>query len=151
MGVGPGNAVAFVDPSADVDSAARCLIESKSFDNSVLCTNESVVVTLESNRGNVERALRSAGAHVCNAAETDQLRDYLYTDHGFNVEAVGKSANWVAEKAGVRASPSTRVLIPVVATPGQDDHLFREKLCPVLTLTAAVDFQQAVTLSLIHI
>jgi len=145
LGVGPGNAVAFVDPSADVDSAARCLIESKSFDNSVLCTNESVVVTLESNRGNVERALRSAGAHVCNAAETDQLRNYLHTDHGFNVEAVGKSANWVAEKAGVRASPSTRVLIPVVATPGQDDHLFREKLCPVLTLTAAVDFKQAVT------
>ena len=35
--------------------------------------------------------------------------------------------------------------MPVVATPGQDDLLFREKLCPVLTLTAAVDFEQAVT------
>jgi acyl-CoA reductase-like NAD-dependent aldehyde dehydrogenase len=56
LGVGPGNAVAYVDPTAKVDAAAKCLVDSKSFDNSVLCTNESVVVTLDSNRGNMERA-----------------------------------------------------------------------------------------------
>ena len=145
MGVGPGNAVAYIDPSAKVDAAARCLVESKAFDNSVLCTNESVALTLDSNRGNMERALRSAGAHVCNEADTDRLRDYLFTDKGFNLEAIGKSATWIAERAGLRVNPSTTVLVPVVATPGQDDLLFREKLCPVLTLTAATDFQQALT------
>jgi acetaldehyde dehydrogenase (acetylating) len=145
LGVGPGNAVAYVDPTARVDAAAKCLVDSKSFDNAILCTNESVVVTLESNRGNMERALRSAGAHICNEADTDRLRDYLFTDHGFNTAAIGKSAAWIAERAGIRVSPSAKVLVPVVPTPGQDDHLFREKLCPVLTLTAAVDFQQALT------
>ena len=35
--------------------------------------------------------------------------------------------------------------MPVVPAPGQDDLLFNEKLCPVLTLTAAADFQQALT------
>ena len=145
LGVGPGNAVAYVDPSARVDAAARCLVESKSFDNSVLCTNESVVLTLESNRGNMERALRTAGAHICNEADTDKLRDYLFTETGFNLEAVGKSATWIADKAGIRVSPSVKILVPVVPHPGQDDRLFREKLCPVLTLTAAVDFQQALT------
>ncbi|MFB9148793.1 aldehyde dehydrogenase family protein [Roseovarius ramblicola] len=145
MGVGPGNAVAYIDPSARVDAAARCLVESKAFDNSVLCTNESVAVTLETNRGNMERALRSAGAHVCNEADTARLRDYLFTGTGFNVDAVGKSAVWIAKQAGLRVSPSTKVLVPVVASPGQDDLLFREKLCPVLTLTAATDFPQALT------
>lgn len=145
LGVGPGNAVAYVDPTARVDAAARCLVESKAFDNSVLCTNESVVITLDSNRGNMERALRSAGAHVCNEADTARLRDYLFTAKGFNIEAVGKSAAWIAERAGLRVNPSTKILVPVVETPGQDDLLFREKLCPVLTLTAAADFQQALT------
>lgn len=145
LGVGPGNAVAYVDPSARADDAAKCLVESKSFDNSVLCTNESIVLTLEANRGNMERALRSAGAHVCNEADTARLRDYLWNERGFNAEAIGASAVRIADKAGVRVNPSTRVLVPVVPTPGQDDLLFREKLCPVLTLTAAVDFQQAVT------
>lgn len=145
LGVGPGNAVAYVDPSAKVDAAARCLVESKSFDNSILCTNESVVLTLDSNRGNMERALRTAGAHVCNDVDTDRLRDYLFGEQGFNLQALGKSATWIAERAGIRVSPSTKVLVPVVAKPGQDDLLFREKLCPVLTLTAAVDFEQALT------
>ena len=145
LGVGPGNAVAYVDSSAKVDATARCLVESKSFDNSILCTNESVVLTLESNRGNLERALRTAGAHICNEADTDKLRDYLFRERGFHLEAIGKSAQWIAERAGMRVSPSAKVLVPVVSTPGQDDLLFREKLCPVLTLTAAVDFQQALT------
>jgi acyl-CoA reductase-like NAD-dependent aldehyde dehydrogenase len=145
IGVGPGNAVAYVDPSARVDATARCIVESKSFDNSVLCTNESVLLTLESNRGNMERALRTAGAHVCNEADTARLREYLFTDHGFNIEAIGKSATCIAERAGLRVSPSAKILVPVVPEPGQDDLLFREKLCPVLTLTAAVDFQQALT------
>lgn len=145
LGVGPGNAVAYVDPSARVDAAAKCLVESKSFDNSILCTNESVVLTLDSNRGNMERALRSAGAHVCNEADSDRLRDYLFPSDSFNLSALGKSAQWIADQAGIRVSPSTKILVPVVAAPGQDDLLFREKLCPVLTLTAAVDFEQAVT------
>lgn len=145
LGVGPGNAVAYIDPSAKVDAAARCLVESKAFDNSVLCTNESVAITLRTNRGNMERALRSAGAHVCNEIETSRLRDYLFTDKGFTLEAIGKSASWIAERAGLRVNPSTKILVPVVETPGQDDLLFREKLCPVLTLTAAVDFEQALT------
>lgn len=147
LGVGPGNAVAYVDPSAKVDAAAKRLVESKSFDNSVLCTNESAVLTLESNRGNVERALRSAGAHICNEADTDKLRDFLFTDKGLNIAAVGKSAVWIADQAGIRVSPSVRVLVPCLTSPGQDDALFREKLCPVLTLTSAVDFNQAMTVA----
>lgn len=147
LGVGPGNAVAYVDPSAKVDAAAKRLVESKSFDNSVLCTNESVVLTLDTNRGNMERALRSAGAHLCNEADTDKLREYLFGDHGFNVAAIGKSASWIANQVGIRVSPSARVLVAGVTAPGQDDALFREKLCPVLTLTSAVDFSQAMTIA----
>ena len=145
MGVGPGNAVAYVDTSAKVDVAAKCIVESKSFDNSVLCTNESVVLTLTKNKGNLERALRTAGAHICNEADTEKLRTYLFDESGFNLEAIGKSAVWIADRANIRVNPATKILVPVVATPGQDDLLFREKLCPVLTLTAAVDFDQALT------
>jgi acetaldehyde dehydrogenase (acetylating) len=145
LGVGPGNAVAYVDPSARVDTAARCLVESKSFDNSVLCTNESVLLTLASNRGNMERAMRTAGAHLCTEADTARLREFLFPDPGFNTGAIGKSAAWIAERAGIRANPSARILVAVVETPGQDDALFHEKLCPVLTMTSAVDFRQALS------
>jgi hypothetical protein len=100
---------------------------------------------LTSNKGNVERALRTAGAHICNETDTEKLRTYLFNESGFNLEAIGKSAAWIADRANIRVNPATKILVPVVATPGQDDLLFREKLCPVLTLTAAVDFDQALT------
>ena len=45
IGVGPGNAPVFVDESADIRKAASRIVDSKSFDNSVLCTSESVLLT----------------------------------------------------------------------------------------------------------
>ncbi|HHN73094.1 MAG TPA: aldehyde dehydrogenase family protein, partial [Thermopetrobacter sp.] len=45
IGVGPGNAPVYVDAGADIAQAAKRIVESKSFDNSVLCTNESVLIT----------------------------------------------------------------------------------------------------------
>jgi len=145
LGVGPGNAVAYVDETADVESAAAALVESKSFDNSILCTNESICLTLESSQSNMIRALRSAGAHICDASETDRLRDFLWKDGIFNLEAIGRSATHIADAAGLRVNPATKILVPVVEKPGLDDLLFREKLCPVLALTSAVDFAQAIT------
>src|SRR5690349_20867029 len=44
IGVGPGNVPVLVDATADVKQAAKLLVDSKAFDNSVLCTNESVLV-----------------------------------------------------------------------------------------------------------
>ncbi len=42
IGVGPGNNPAYVDETADVAAAAKRIVDSKAFDNSILCTNESV-------------------------------------------------------------------------------------------------------------
>src|SRR5699024_4350714 len=44
LGVGPGNVPVMVDRTADVKAAAQRIVDSKAFDNSVLCTNESVLV-----------------------------------------------------------------------------------------------------------
>ena len=46
-GVGPGNVPALVDHTADLAAAAQRLMDSKSFDNSILCTNESCVIVEE--------------------------------------------------------------------------------------------------------
>ena len=48
IGVGPGNVPVLVDATADLKLAASRIVESKAFDNSVLCTNESVLIVEES-------------------------------------------------------------------------------------------------------
>jgi acyl-CoA reductase-like NAD-dependent aldehyde dehydrogenase len=144
IGVGPGNAPALVDATADLTQAARNLVESKSFDNSILCTNESVVITLEEVDSPLRRALSKAGAHICSDAETAALRRFLFHARGSNVEAIGRDANWIAEQAGFRVGPRVKVLVTPIDKIGVDEHLSREKLCPVLGYYVANSLSQAI-------
>ncbi|MDF0584934.1 aldehyde dehydrogenase family protein [Bradyrhizobium yuanmingense] len=145
IGVGPGNAPVYVDPSANQGVAAQRIVESKAFDNSVLCTNESVLISLEENRQLLERGLRAAGAHICTDAEVAKLRDWLFPHGHLNTAAVGKSAVWVAQQAGIHVVPSTKTLIAPVERFGSEEPLTKEKLCPVLAFVSVESFERAVS------
>ena len=132
IGVGPGNAPAFVDASADLNAAAKRIIASKSFDNSVLCTNESVVVAEDSIADKLLQALGKAGAYVAKPDEVDDIRNYLFGLGSFNVDALGKSAAEIAGKVGIKVPNSTKVILTPIDRVGIDEALSKEKLCPVL-------------------
>ncbi len=145
IGVGPGNAPVYVDPSADPKQAAGMIVDSKSFDNSVLCTNESVLFVLDQCERTLVPALKQAGCHVCDQQETDRLRRYLFHERGFNVEALGRDAPWIAAEAGIKVKPRTKVLVTPIHLIGVDEPLSREKLCPVLSLYVAKGQAQVLT------
>lgn len=147
IGVGPGNAPAFVDASADLGKAAKNIVDSKSFDNSILCTNESVVIAENAIADRLLRHMAREGAYLCSAEERDRLRDYLFHDKGFNVESIGKPATWIAEKVGIRVLPSTRVLLVPIERIASDERLSHEKLCPVLGFYRAQDSGQGIAMS----
>ena len=143
IGVGPGNAPVYVDASADLRAAAVHIVDSKCFDNSVLCTNESVLITVESVAKPLERELARAGAHFCNEDETGAIRRYLFHERGFNVEALGRDAVWIAAQAGFRVPARTRILVTPIRLIGEGEDLSREKLCPVLGFFVARSHSQA--------
>ena len=143
IGVGPGNAPVFVDSTADVQLAAQRITDSKSFDNSLLCTNESVLIVCGDRERDLKREMQRAGCHVCSAEEVDAIRDYLFHERGFNVEAVGRDATWIAQQAGFRVPPKTRVLVTPIEFIGVDEPLSKEKLCPVLSMFVAGSRHQA--------
>ena len=147
IGVGPGNAPVLVDSTADLRQAAEHIANSKSFDNSLLCTNESVLVALASVYPELARQLKRAACHLCSAEQVEALRRYLFHDRGFNVEAVGRNASWIAEQAGFRVDNKTKVLIAPIDSIGLDEVLSREKLCPVLAMVAADSPEQAIAVS----
>jgi acyl-CoA reductase-like NAD-dependent aldehyde dehydrogenase len=147
IGVGPGNAPAFVDSSADLAQAAKRIIDSKSFDNSILCTNESVVVAEQAIADELLRHMARAGAYLCSEAERDRLRDYLFGDKGFNLEALGKPATLIAQKVGISVPDATRVLLAPIDRVQRDEPLAREKLCPVLGFFRASDRAHGIAVS----
>ncbi|GAB5467818.1 MAG: aldehyde dehydrogenase family protein [Rhodospirillales bacterium] len=143
IGVGPGNAPVFVDPSADLAQAAKFIVDSKSFDNSILCTNESVLIVLAESESGLLREMKRAGAYLCDAEETERLRRLLFHERGFNVEMLGRDAAWIAEQAGIKVPAKTRVLLTPIHLIGVDEPLSREKLCPVLGVYIARSKAQA--------
>lgn len=145
IGVGPGNAPVFVDSSADVDKAARRIVESKSFDNSALCTNESVLIALEEVDARLRQSLRQAKAYICNEDDVDRLRRYLFHDRGFNIECIGRDAVWIAQECGIRVPEGTLVLLAPISQIGVEEPLSNEKLCPVLAYHVVARRNQAIT------
>jgi acyl-CoA reductase-like NAD-dependent aldehyde dehydrogenase len=145
LGVGPGNAPAFVHSSADVGAAARRIVASKSFDNSILCTNESVVLAHAPVADALLAAFRAEHAHVCSAEEREALRRVLWDAEGaFNVEgALGKDAPTIARLAGLRMAPGTRVLLVPIDRVQPEERFAREKLAPVLGFATVADAGQA--------
>lgn len=141
-GVGPGNAPAYVERSADVPKAVRDIVTGKTFDNGVLCSSENSIVVDESIAGDVTRELKSRGGYFLSDAESARLTEVLVTPKGVpNPELVGRPALEIAARAGLDAPPDTRVLIVPLEGVGRDFPLSIEKLCPVLSFYVVSDWQ----------
>jgi acyl-CoA reductase-like NAD-dependent aldehyde dehydrogenase len=134
LGVGPGNIPVLVDATADLRAAAERIVESKAFDNSTLCTNESVVVVEDRVADAFLRALRSAGAFLLDAGQADRLRDLVFPQGRFSPAVVGRSATWLAEQAGVQVPHATKILVAEFDQVVPEEVLAHEKLTPLLGL-----------------
>jgi acetaldehyde dehydrogenase/alcohol dehydrogenase len=145
IGVGPGNAPVLVDASADLGQAAKRIVESKSFDNSILCTNESVVLAVESIAAPLLQALKSAGAYAARPEEVATLRELLFGRGTFNVEVLGKSAGEIGKLAGLKLPPNTKIILAEIDRIGIDEPLSKEKLCPVLGFLRVPHAQAGIT------
>jgi acetaldehyde dehydrogenase (acetylating) len=142
-GVGPGNAPAYIERSADIQKAVRDIITGKTFDNGVLCSSENSVVTDEAIAEEVKREFKRQGAHFLAPAEIDAVGKALVSPQRLpNPALVGRSAAYIAEKAGVTVPKDTTVLIAELAGVGRDYPLSIEKLCPVLSFYVVKDWTE---------
>src|SRR5216110_1198294 len=142
-GVGPGNAPAYIERSADLKKAVSDVITGKTFDNGVLCSSENSVVVDEAIAEDVKREFVARGGYFMNAAEMEAVARVLVTPQRLpNPALVGKSATIIAEKCGITVPSGTRVLIAPLEGVGRDYPLSIEKLCPVLSFYVVKDWRE---------
>src|SRR5215212_2451078 len=99
-GVGPGNAPAYIERSADVRKAANDILTGKAFDNGVLCSSPNSVVVDQAVEAEARRQFLDQGGYFLSAAEADVLAKQLVTPQRLpNPVFVGKSAAYIAQKA----------------------------------------------------
>jgi acetaldehyde dehydrogenase (acetylating) len=142
-GVGPGNAPAYIERTADVQKAVADILTGKTFDNGLLCSSENSVVVDEAVAAEAKAAFLAQGGYFLNAAEADALARVLVTPQRLpNPQLVGQSAIVVAQRAGITVPPGTRALIAELQGVGRDYPLSIEKLCPVLSFYVVKDWQE---------
>src|SRR5690348_5307877 len=110
-GVGPGNVPVFVDATADLAKAAKRIVDSKSFDNSSLCTNESVLIVEDAAADTLLRHMKREGAYLLEPAEAAKVAAMLFPGGRFDIKFVGKDATQIAAEGGLRVPGTTRILV----------------------------------------
>jgi acetaldehyde dehydrogenase (acetylating) len=141
-GVGPGNAPAYIESTADVVKAVRDIVTGKTFDNGLLCSSENSVVCDAGLVQEVKRQFVDNGAYFLSPPEIDTLGRLLVTPQRLpNPKLVGKPATYIAEQAGITVPEGTRVLIAELAGVGRDFPLSIEKLCPILSFYVVNDWR----------
>jgi len=142
-GVGPGNAPAYIESSADVEKAVKDIITGKTFDNGVLCSSENSVVVDKDISERVIQIFKKNNAYFLSPEECEALSRILITAQRLpNPELVGRSAGFIADSAGISVPPETRVLVAPLDGVGRDFPLSIEKLCPVLSFFVVQDWQE---------
>ena len=142
-GVGPGNAPAYIERTADLGKAVRDIIAGKTFDNGLLCSSENSVVVDAPLAEEAKRIFTAEGAHFLSAAERDALAKVLVTPQRLpNPALVGRPATYIAQQSGFQVAPGTRVLIAELERVGRDYPLSIEKLCPVLSFYIVSDWRE---------
>jgi acetaldehyde dehydrogenase (acetylating) len=142
-GVGPGNAPAFIERSANIKKAVHDIVTGKTFDNGVLCSTENSAVVDEPIAEEVKREFQAQGAYFLNTAEIDAVARVLVTPQRLpNPALVGKTAVFIAEKSGITVPAETRILVAPLAGVGRDYPLSIEKLCPVLSYYVVRDWRE---------
>jgi len=133
LGVGSGNVADYVDESAVIQKAAAEIVLSASFDNNLPCTCVSVVLAEREIADELAAELKNNGSHmVADPQEIEKLRAYLYPEGNYNPAAVGKSAQWIADEAGISFTGGAVVLCVEIERIDPNDVFAREKFFPVL-------------------
>jgi acetaldehyde dehydrogenase (acetylating) len=133
-GVGSGNVPAFIERTANVPKAVADVLSGKLFDFGVLCSTESALRCDAPLKTAVVEECKRRGGFFVEGEAKNRLSKLMFDERGaLNPEMVGKSAGYIAQRAGIPVPLNTDVLIAELDGVGRDYPLSREKLSPVLS------------------
>jgi aldehyde dehydrogenase len=146
IAAGPGNPPVVVDETADLDLAARSIIEGAAFDNNLLCIGEKEVFVVASVATAFMDAMRRAGGFELDKAAIERLSKAAFTFEGdgkgcarahVRKELVGKDVAVLAAAAGVSVPANTQILFGET----NENHPFvvEEQMMPFLPVVRVLN------------
>ena len=144
LGVGPGNGPSFIEKSADIPLAVKRIFDSKTFDNGTICSSEQSIVTEAPIRQAVMEEVQKQGGYFLPPGDSEKLEKILMGPGGtMNAKLVGRSAEYIAQAAGINIPKGARVLLGEETRVGDKYPYSKEKLMPVLGFYVEDNWEKA--------
>jgi sulfoacetaldehyde dehydrogenase len=145
LGVGAGNVAVIVDDTAALTDAAEKIMRSKIFDNATSCSSENSVIIHAAVYECMLAELSKQGGVMLSATEKDTLQKAMFPNGHLSSAITAQSVKKICTVAGLtRPELVNAKCLMVEETGAGAAHPFSgEKLCPVLTVYKARNFDHA--------
>lgn len=149
--VGEGNAVAIVEPTADLEVTAERIRKSQTVDYGTSCSSDNSAVLFEEIYDEALAALEEAGGYLCDAEERKKLRETMFPDGygSLSMDVVAQAPGDIADVAGLESPEAREAEFFMVEGHGvgPDYPMSSEKLSSVVTIFQAADLDEALELT----
>ena len=142
IGAGAGNPPVLVDESADIQKAAKDIINGCTFDNNLPCIAEKEVVAIENIIDELIYYLKENGGYILSKEEENKLAATVLTDNGLNRKCVGRDAITLLKMIGVEAPEGTRCII--FEGDKENPLIAEELMMPILGIVIAKNIDDAI-------
>jgi propionaldehyde dehydrogenase len=152
IAAGPGNPPVVVDETAELQIAAKHIVNGSSLDNNIVCICEKEVFAVDSIADRLKSYMFEHGAVEIKGRDIEKLKDLIIKeDRGPSRHAVthrqyvGKDAGILLAEIGVKSEPDARLII--CETPSTHAFVWTEQLMPVLPIVRIKDGDEGIGLA----
>ncbi len=149
---GPGNPPAVIDATADVERAARDIVNGASFDNNVICTDEKTGIVVDTVGDRLLRAMADNGAYVVKGHELAKLERVIFKELGSPSKPGVIDAKWIGQDAAkilaeIGAQPDREVRLIVAEVPREHSLVWTEQMMSVFPVVRVPHVEAAIDLA----
>lgn len=147
IGAGAGNPPVVVDETANIEKAAKDIVNGCSFDNNLPCIAEKEIIAVDDIADYLIFNMKKNGAYeIKDKATIDKLVELVTKNgKGPKTEFVGKSAQYILDKIGIKVGPEIKVIL----MEADEFHPFvqEELMMPILPLVRVKDVDMAIDMA----
>lgn len=146
VGAGAGNPPVLVDETADIEKAAKDIVNGCSFDNNLPCIAEKEIIVVDEVADELKKYMSENNAlEIKDELVIKKLENLVINKNGgVNKEFVGKNADYIMKNIGIEIDPRIKVIFAEVGR----DHAFavEELMMPIIPIIRVNDVEEGIKL-----
>ncbi len=150
---GPGNPPVVVDETADLDRAARCIVQGASFSNCMACASEKEIFVVDSVADPFKAYLQKYGAYEISGSQGEELMKHIFNEIKapgepgvINMDYIGLPPSEILKSIGLDISRDTSIAF--LETDKEHPLVWTEQIMPILPLVRCKTTDDAIDAAL---